>query len=388
MDETTYSQEVNLISPDKGPFTWIVGAYYQNDKYSFPTGQFSIGAPPGSPLSEYNLNGTNPTHTEAVFGQAGYMITPALQIQAGLRYTSAETTNHVFVEQNGTPLLADQSAKSSDTTGKLALNYKIDPKNFVYASIATGFKAGGLNVPVGVGTPAPFGPEKVTEYELGWKSTLFGGHVKTQLDGYYNDFKGFQVTIAYPAFQTFGFELNDPNTTKIYGVEASAQATFGALAIDGGLGLMHSSIGTFYAFDPRLVGLYPVAPCDPKTGPRNSAVGCFNLGGKRQTYAPNFTFNIGAQYAFNLGNDNTVTPRLNYGHVSSQYATLFEGDALGDHLAARNILSGQIAWAHGDLVATLYATNLTNEKYVGALNSGLRYAGPPRQFGVRLMKVF
>ncbi len=25
---------------------------------------------------------------------------------------------------------------------------------------------------------------------------------------------------------------------------------------------------------------------------------------------------------------------------------------------------------------------------VGAINSGLRFAGPPRQFGIRLMKVF
>lgn len=385
VDETIYSQEVNLISPDKGPFTWVVGAYYQNDKYSFPTGQFDITLSPGV---RYDLNGTNPEHTEAVFGQAGYMITPSLQIQAGLRYTSASTTNHVFVDQYGLPLNDDQTAKSSDTTGKLALNWKIDPKNFVYAFVATGFKAGGLNVPVGLGIPAPFGPEKVTEYELGWKSTLLGGHVKTQLDAYYNDFKGFQVIIGYPAYPTFGFELNDPNTTKIYGVEASAQANFGALSIDGGLGLMHSSLGQFYAFDPRLAGYFAVAACDPKTGPANPATGCFDLGGKRQTYAPNFTFNVGAQYAFDLGHDDTVTPRLNYGHVSSQYATLFENDALGDHLGARNILGGQIAWTHGDLVATLYATNLTNEKYIGAVQSGLRFAGPPRQFGVRLLKVF
>jgi iron complex outermembrane receptor protein len=380
VDETIYSQEVNLISPDKGPFTWILGAYYQYDKYGFPTGQFDIGAPPG--VFDYSLNGTNPEHTEAVFGQAGYMITPALQIQAGMRYTSATTTNHVFVDQYGLPLSDNQTAKSSDTTGKVALNWKLDPKNFLYAFVATGFKAGGLNVPVGLGIPAPFGPEKVTEYELGWKSTLFGGHVKTQLDGYYNDFKGFQVIIGYPAFPTFGFELNDPNTTKIYGVEASAQATFGALSLDGGLGLMHSSLGGFYATDPRIASF---AACSPTTGPASAS--CIDLAGKRQTYAPNFTFNIGAQYAYALGND-TLTPRLNYGHVSSQYATLFENDALGDHLGARNILGGQIAWTHGDLVATLYATNLTNEKYIGAIQSGLRFAGPPRQFGVRLLKAF
>ena len=40
------------------------------------------------------------------------------------------------------------------------------------------------------------------------------------------------------------------------------------------------------------------------------------------------------------------------------------------------------------MVTTLYSTNLTDQHYVGALNSGLRFAGPPRQFGIRVMKVF
>ena len=39
-------------------------------------------------------------------------------------------------------------------------------------------------------------------------------------------------------------------------------------------------------------------------------------------------------------------------------------------------------------VVTLYGTNLTNDQYVGALNSNLDFAGPPRQYGIRLLKVF
>jgi iron complex outermembrane receptor protein len=36
----------------------------------------------------------------------------------------------------------------------------------------------------------------------------------------------------------------------------------------------------------------------------------------------------------------------------------------------------------------LYGTNLTNQVYIGAINSGLRFAGPPRQFGIRVTKFF
>ena len=56
--------------------------------------------------------------------------------------------------------------------------------------------------------------------------------------------------------------------------------------------------------------------------------------------------------------------------------------------APRNILKAQFAWKHGDLVTTLYGSNLTDEHYVGAVNSGLRFAGPPLEYGLRVMKTF
>ena len=150
-------------------------------------------------------------------------------------------------------MLSDnQTSTSNDVTGKIALNWRASRENFFYAFVATGFKAGGLNVPVGLGTPAAFGPEKVTEYEGGWKSTLFDGRLKTQIDGYYNDYKNFQVTVGYPNIPTFGFELNDPRKTTIYGFEASTQGNFGALSVDASLGLLHSSLGGFYASNPLI----------------------------------------------------------------------------------------------------------------------------------------
>jgi iron complex outermembrane receptor protein len=331
----------------------------------------------------YTLQGTNPEQTTAAFGQVSFALPYNFQLQVGGRYSDSQTTNHVTINQFGLPLVDEQSAKSAGLTGKIALNWTIDPHNFVYAFVATGERPGGLNVPVGLGIPAPFGPEKVTEYEVGWKAGFLDGHLRTQLDGYYNDYRDFQVTIGYPAFPTFGFELNTPNPAKIYGLEAQAEAVFGDFSFDAGLGLMNSQIGTFFATDPR-IGAF--SACNPATGPASAS--CIALGGKSQTYAPNFTFNIGAQYIIKLDGGDTITPRLNYGHISSQWATLFENPALGDHLSQRDIFNGQVAWAHGDIVVTLYGTNLTNQHYVGALNSGLRFEGPPLQFGARVMKLF
>jgi iron complex outermembrane receptor protein len=135
--------------------------------------------------------------------------------------------------------------------------------------------------------------------------------------------------------------------------------------------------------DPRAASF---GACDPLTGPASTS--CINLSGNEQTYAPNFTFNLGLQYVFGQGGANEFTPRINYGHVSEQWATLFENETRGDRLEARNILNAQFAWRHGDFVTTLYGTNLTDQHYAAALNSGLRFAGPPRQYGIRFTTLF
>jgi iron complex outermembrane receptor protein len=379
-----WSQEIDIISPDNGFMTWTVGAYADYLKYWFtPPYKFYIATPPGSIFSEYLLQGTNPEQHMAVFGQVSFNLSQSWQLQLGGRYTHATTKNEGDVLQYGLPIDITQSADFSNFSGKAALNWTVDENNFVYGFISTGFRPGGLNVPVGFGLTPPFKEERITDYEVGWKNIAFGGHLRTQLSAFYNEYDNFQVTVGYPQLPTFGFELNVPDTTHIYGFEAQAQAAFGDLSFDVGAAWIHSSLGDFYATDPRIAS---ITACDPASGPASAS--CIFLGGNDQTYAPNFTFNVAAQYDFHLSDQDTVTPRVNFGHVSQQWATLFENPLLGDRIESRNIWGGQLAWTHGDIVTTLYVTNASNEQYVGALNSGLRFMGPPRQYGIRVMKTF
>lgn len=383
VDETIWSQEINLISPDDGPITWVLGAYYQYDIYNFPDGEFIIGVPPGSVFTEYVLQGENWKHTSALFGQVTFDLLHDFELQLGARYSDTSSENDITVSQYSTPISQQQSEEWSNLSGKVALNWTIDEHNFLYAFVATGFRPGGLNVPVGFGVPEPFDEELVTNYEIGWKAGWLDGRVRTQINAYYNDYENFQVIIGYPDLPVFGFELNTPNPTTIYGFEAQVEAVFGDFSFDAGMGLMRSEIGQFFATDPRGATF---TACDPETGPTSAT--CLDLDGRDQTYAPDFTFNIGAQYNFNLGNGDTITPRLNFGHVSEQWATLFQNEARGDRIEARNIFNAQLAWTHGDFIATLWATNLTDERYVAAINSGLRFAGPPQQFGLRVLRAF
>jgi iron complex outermembrane recepter protein len=228
-------------------------------------------------------------------------------------------------------------------------------------------------------------PEKVTDFELGYKGTLLDGHLRTQLGGYYNIYKNFQVTIVDPATPNYTSIFNVPNTTKLYGLEASAQASFGGFQADFSTSVSHSEVGQFFARDPRLA---TSGTCDPVTGPA-SASGCINLGGRRQSYSPQFTLSVGAQYAIPLGDKITLTPRADFAHISAVWATLFQSAALGDYLPARNIVNAQLTLAGmGKWTIGGYATNLTNQHYIGSLNGIRRLAAPPRQYGVRLSTTF
>jgi iron complex outermembrane receptor protein len=379
VNETIFSQEVNLISPDTGRFNWVLGAYYQEDEYEFPQGTFNIIIPTGV----YTLWGTNPKSAWAAFGQVGFELGGGVELQLGARYSDSKTTNHIDVNQYGLPISQEQSASFTNTSGKAAINWEVNEHHFLYAFVATGHRPGGLNVPVGLGLPDPFDEEKVTNYELGWKAGWADGRLRTQFDVFYNDYENFQVTVGYPDIPVFGFELNNPNTTQIYGFEGQIEASVGAFSIDAGLGWLRSDLGKFFAVDSRIPSF---GACDPQTGPASTA--CINLEGNEQTYAPEFTFNIGMQYQFGLGGNSSLTPRINYGHISEQWATLFQNRARGDRVEQRNIVNAQIAWKHGDFVTTLYGSNLTDQHYVGAINSGLRFSGAPRQVGLRVSKAF
>jgi len=387
VDEGLWSEEFNIISPANKPITWVLGAYYDQNDYAFPVNRFDIAVPLG--VVDEELNGTNHTNTVAGFGQVSFNLPAGFQVQVGGRYSSWSTTNLVnwLVPNFGIHFFQDQTYAASNFTGKVALNWNIDANNFAYAFVATGAKPGGLN---GAGyfdggfVPPPFTQEYVTDYEFGLKSTLFDKHVRTQIGFYYNDFDHFQVIVPLPNDPVLTTELNDPNPTKLYGFEASAQAVFGQLSLDAGLGLEKSSLGTFFTEDPRLPTT--TAPCDPATGPATAV--CINLGGHPQTYAPDVTFNIGGSYNFKVTDADTVTPSVNFSYISGQWGTLFDNVAAGDYLGSRNILGASIAWTHGSYVTTLYGSNLLNQKYISALLSPIRLAGAPLQFGVSVMKTF
>lgn len=389
VEEDVWSQEINLVSPDNQRLTWLLGAFWQQDNVTFPVttfprGAYHVGFPEG--VFDYYIFGETPKETTAVFGQVSYDISDRLQIQFGARWSESTSRNenvYTTYPALGLQLVQNDEVTAEKTTGKLSLNYKVDDDNFVYGFVATGFKMGGLNAPNFYVPASSFGPEDVVDYELGWKSTLFDGRVRTQLGAYYMTYEGFQVVVGDPAVPLFSSIVNVTDETVLMGLEASAQMRIDDWTVDVGAAVSHSELGEFYAADPRIARS---GTCDAETGP--ASPNCLNLDGNTQGYAPEFTFNFGVQRDFQLPNGATLSPRIDYAHIAESWTSIFNNPALGDRLKARNLVNLLLSYKTGDWTLAAYALNATDQTYIAAVNSGLRYAGPPRQFGVNLTKTF
>ncbi|MGQ2992029.1 MAG: TonB-dependent receptor [Brevundimonas sp.] len=389
LDEQVWSQEFNLISPDQQRLKWLLGLYYQYDMATFPaktfpTAEYRIGFPEN--VVDIYLWGDTPKETAAVFGQVSYDFSDRLQLQVGARYAHSVSTNddvYTTYPQFGIVLFQDDEVEDDKLTGKVTLNWKVNDANFVYGFVATGHKMGGLNAPNLYQPAQTFGPEDLVDYELGWKSNLMGRRLRTQVGAYYTVYQDYQVNIGDPQYPQISRIQNVQGDTTLMGLEASAQGRFGPLSFDVAASWSSSEMGDFFGADPRL-GRTGV--CNPATGP--ASANCVNIAGNTKNYAPEFTFNAGVQYAFAIGSDMTLTPRVDYAHIAETWTTIFNNAALGDRLGARDIVNVSLKLNSGDWTWAAYAVNATDETYIAAINSGLRYAGPPRQYGINLTKAF
>lgn len=380
VNQTLWSQEFNLVSPDEQRLRWVLGAYYQSDVIDFPRGRFVSNAG-----FDVFLEGENPKTTSAVFGQVSYDLVDRLELQVGGRFSRSTVINDAVSSAPLLGLSLSQYDEYEDdaVTGKVALNWTMNDDQFLYAFVATGYKSGGLNgVNIFSIPPSGFEAEEVIDYEIGWKADWFDGQLRTQVGAYYNVYENFQIILGDPTFTVINSIVNVTGETPIYGFEATAQGRFGALGFDVGLTFAHSELPEYYAADTRRSR---TGPCNPDSGPATG--NCVNVEGNAQTYAPEMTFRVGLEYDFEVGGG-VLTPRVDYSHISETWTTIFANEALGDRLESRNIVNAQLTYGRDDWTVQAYSTNLTDEHYVASIKAGQRYAASPRQYGVRVARSF
>ena len=244
-----FSQEVRFASNGDGPLQYTLGFYYREREVFFNNDTFSDDLADLNPiLVNFGLSG-NPDYDGflqiaraavdytqwAVFGEVSYDLTDRLTLTGGLRYFDEDVEGDQSIEVPNfaapgptflVPIAANFPAlgtSEDDVLWKAGLSYKATDGVLIYVQAATGFRPGGVNPRAnptpGVDSPAFFGSDSVTSYELGVKSQLFDNILTLNLAGYYSELEDAQFEDSRdPAFPV----VRNSGGAEILGFEAEA----------------------------------------------------------------------------------------------------------------------------------------------------------------------
>jgi iron complex outermembrane receptor protein len=369
--------EINLLSTGKGPFNWVVGAFYLDefvDTFSQRDNNHTTDFV--SSTSTFKTRAHNVS--KSVFGQANWFVTEPLELIAGVRYSSDKQVYNRLIPAGvvpaGASLIATQ--KSNKVTGKVGINYHLD-QTLLYVTASQGYKAGGVNLTIN--TPN-FGPETNRVYEAGVKTTLLDRHLRVNGDVFYSDYKDIQFSSLLAGLPL----TQNAASGHSYGGELEITGQFGGFSVNAGAGYLHARFAD--------------STCITDTNSAGTDVGCptnlrFVPKGRVLPFSPKWTINAGVQYAVPLGETMSLTPRVQWSHLSMQVATPFP--SVNTIVPSRDVFDARLTLDINDKYKLEgYVSNFTDKTYIASqiqnsssADGGSIY-GAPRTYGVRAVAKF
>jgi iron complex outermembrane recepter protein len=384
----TFTQELRLNGNVGSAINYTVGGFLLDQVTTYPTHQILDYIIPGL---AFEFLGNDPIHEKdyAGFANVDWTIVENLVLNAGLRYTHQEK-DYTYNRYNPSSIGGGPSiffppgfsgTKGEFSGGKtdyrVALNYRWIPELMTYASVATGFKGGGVNPRPFVATQVqPFGPEDLTSYEIGAKSDWLDHSLRVNLAAFYSKYKDIQVVLlSCPQYS--GGNAATPcaapvngGDADIYGVELETSYRVGGLTLEGTFSHQHFK---YTSVNPAS-GI-PVGISEPGFQPTK--------------------WSIGAQYEARIANGGSITPRIDYVYQSG-YQTIAVPDAYS-YLQGFHNLNARIAYTPESKgwEAAVLGSNLTGKLWYTQIfdlysQSGADYGIPaaPRTVWVQFRKRF
>ena len=371
---TQDSVEARLASESSGRLTWLAGAYYFRET-GFSDVPTSLFLPNGSVAGFRDPRLDIKSYSKALFGQASYALSDRLKLTVGLRYTwdHKDALQYTRVGLSPATLAIDvvtpMSHSWSAPTGKVTLDYTLNPDTFLYGTISRGYKAGGYSV-----TGPVYNPETIWAYETGLKMRLFDRRLQLNFSAFYYDQKNLQI--VQTSIGPFGPELVTTNagaaTTE--GVEVEFQAApVRNLQLRGSVAYLHARYGQYTDNDPL-----------------NPQLGLQNLAGRTAVYTPDWTATLDASYRFDIGALGILEPGVSFYWADKQVLRVFALPADLQPAYATVDLRLLYRPPAGSWSIEAFADNVGDTKFKqsSAANSligsvAVGYA-PPRTYGVKV----
>ena len=255
VDSTLFEGRIN--STHGGPFDWLIGGFWrsrQSDFQSFVpvtdpvTGEPLDTEPTGvvnDPVAGVDgIEGCSPCvfareadtfiDEKAIFGEIAYDFEGAtglpIELLFGLRWFENSIDNFgeevfPFLLFSSSPQGANDPAFSTEDEliKKVNLSWRITDDDLAYFTWSQGFRLGGTNQAGIVAIPEGFESDKVNNYEVGFKSTSWGGRLTVNAAGFIMNWDNLQVAGQDPT-GAFGFTGN-AGSAQVAGFETDITAT-------------------------------------------------------------------------------------------------------------------------------------------------------------------
>jgi iron complex outermembrane recepter protein len=324
-----------------------------------------------------NAAGSSRTGVAACFTQSGLRLRDAqLAGQSNTTLLPPEVAGSPCTNLGVYTTDGVKPVKASGTGGTYRFNATWKPNSDVlaYATVSRGFRPGGINRRGDFGA---YQPDYLTNYELGFKTTLANGLLRLNGAVYQQDWKNFQF--AYLGPNSFTIITNGPNA-RIRGFD-----------LDASISLDRLSINLSGAYTDAKIRNNLCAAVDPTftcSDPDNSISA---PAGTRLPITPQWKMSGTARYTVPMGEGKV------YGQVNATYQSSASSDLRVDFAAAQGRLEGfgQVNLAIGGEWSSYsieaFVRNLTDER--GQLSRFVQcgactqrpYIVPttPRMFGLR-----
>ncbi|HEX7743603.1 MAG TPA: TonB-dependent receptor, partial [Sphingobium sp.] len=389
--QDTFQQgiDVNVTSIDG--LNLILGGTYYNDRLE-NLGQLGIAGGVVASIATATLW----AEAWAVYADGTINLSDRLVLNLGARYTKeGKSAKYQTVNPAGAfltpPGRGDETFSAFTPRG--SLRYEIGPRTNVYYSISRGFRSGGFQ-PNGATRPElfiPFKPEKITAYELGFKTS--SPTVQFDAAAFYYDYRKLQVGVTVPnPITNIGLVNLVSNTPKaeVWGADALiAVQPVSNLNVRLGAAYLHARYRDFVNATGN--GLNPATNLNVPGQVQNWS----NL---QMARSPTFSGNLSVDYTIPDVAGGSVQLSANGSYTDSfvlsnpsVYGRLAGARAREQRYrqSAYALLNGQISWTDADeaVKITLYLNNITDKRYRmtynGANLGDYSSWAQPRTYGVR-----
>ena len=391
---TAFTEELQLLSGDEGPFQWVAGLFYYRSKVEVGFFDLNILAPavpraicnlPGPGLAPCRRQAFSKDTDESIaaYGQGTYEILTGTRLTLGARYTieKRKIDGGVLVNGVNDPNRAgEDSQKFKELTWRAAIDHQFTPDIMAYASVSKGFNAGFFNQSSAAGfanrsqNPA-VAPEFLTAYEVGLKTDLLDRRLRFNASAFLYKYKDLQQQI----YDQGAVVTINAGSAEIKGVDLEVVARPVPSLTLSLSGTYLDSEYTKYPFAPdyrlRPDGSVTVEPPLP---------GSVGAKGKVVTQTPKLSWTASVSHVLQTSvGDFTTSANLNYrGKTFIDPMNRFP-------LPTRYLLNVTERWTSSDnrLFASLWVKNVLNKRYDFAVNiltpAGLvGNTAPPRTYGV------